>query len=287
MAADSIHSQHQRLFESNRYVYPVISRRSRGLSIGVNLNPDKVCNFHCVYCQVDRSFAGETRFVDIQQLLDELDVMLQLASTGQLFDRGRFFRVPSSLQRLNDIAFSGDGEPTTFRNFDEIVAACAALKRRHELDPVKMVLISNASMFHRPHVQRGLEILDDNHGEIWAKLDAGTEAYFKTIDRTTIPLARIVENITCAAQVRPLVIQSLFMRIDDNPPTDDELAAYCQRLRDITRAGGQLKLIQVYTVARAPAEAFVGPLGDHEIQRIADLVRRETDLETAAFYESG
>jgi wyosine [tRNA(Phe)-imidazoG37] synthetase (radical SAM superfamily) len=287
LTAESLHSQHQRLFESNRYVYPVISRRSRGLSIGVNLNPDKVCNFHCVYCQVNRSVAGETRFVDDQRLLDELDAMLELASTGRLFDRGRFSHVPSPLQRLNDIAFSGDGEPTTYRNFDEIVAVCAALKRRHALDHVKMVLITNASMFHRPHVRRALEILDENNGEIWAKLEAGTQEYFKTIDRASIPLSRILENITQAAQIRPLVIQSLFMRIDGEPPTQDELLAYCRRLRDITDAGGQLKLIQVYTVARAPAEAFVGPLSDREVDGIAQLVRRETGLETAAFYETG
>ena len=38
---------HSRNWQTNRYVYPVISRRSKGLSIGVNLNPDKVCNFDC------------------------------------------------------------------------------------------------------------------------------------------------------------------------------------------------------------------------------------------------
>ena len=51
-----------------------------------------------------------------------------------------------------------------------------------------MVLITNASMFHREHVQRGLAILDENNGEIWAKLEAGTEEYYKLVDRTTIPL---------------------------------------------------------------------------------------------------
>ncbi len=51
----TLFTQHSRSWQSNRYVYPVISRRSKGLSIGVNLNPDKVCNFDCVYCCVDRT----------------------------------------------------------------------------------------------------------------------------------------------------------------------------------------------------------------------------------------
>ena len=95
------------------------------------------------------------------------------------------------------------------------------MKRRHGLDAVKMILITNASMFHRPAVERGLAILDQNQGEIWAKLEAGTDAYYQLVERTTIPLRRILDNITAAARMRPLVIQSLFMRIDDVPPTAD------------------------------------------------------------------
>ena len=53
----TLHSDHARLFEHNRFVYPVLSRRSGGISIGVNLNPDKICNFDCIYCQVDRRSA--------------------------------------------------------------------------------------------------------------------------------------------------------------------------------------------------------------------------------------
>ena len=108
-----LHTLHQRSFESNRFVYPVISRRSRGLSIGVNLNPDKICNFDCIYCQVDRTSQSSTRFVEMDALLRELDGMLALTASGQIYDVPRFRETPSELRRLNDIAFSGDGEPTT------------------------------------------------------------------------------------------------------------------------------------------------------------------------------
>src|SRR5262249_43539355 len=145
----------------------------------------------------------------------------------------KFAATPEPLRRLNDMAFSGDGEPTTYRNFDEIVASCAEIKRRLGLDQVKMVLITNASMFHRPHIQRGLEILDANQGEIWAKLDAGTDAYYHLIERTTIPFRQILDNITSAARIRPLVIQSLFMRVHGEPPSADEQRAFCDRLNEI------------------------------------------------------
>jgi wyosine [tRNA(Phe)-imidazoG37] synthetase (radical SAM superfamily) len=284
MSLTTLHTQHPRRFEDNRFVYPVLSRRSEGISVGVNLNPDKVCNFDCIYCQVDRTTTSETRFVEFDQLLVELEETLQLAASGELFQHEKFKQTPEQFRRLNDIAFSGDGEPTTYRNFDEIIAACADMKQRLGLGAVKMVLITNASMFHRPHVQRGLEILDRNNGEIWAKLEAGTEEYFKLVDRTTIPFQQILDNITAAAKVRTLVIQALFMRVHGQQPSLAELEAFCDRLNEITTAGGTLKLIQVYTVARQPAESFVAPLADGEVDAIVKLVVERTGLPAKAFY---
>jgi wyosine [tRNA(Phe)-imidazoG37] synthetase (radical SAM superfamily) len=284
MTSHPLYAQHERSFETNRFVYPVLSRRAGGISIGINLNPDKVCNFDCIYCQVDRTSQSETLFVETEALLAELEAMLPLAASGRLYRTEKFRHTPPALRRLNDIAFSGDGEPTTHRNFDAIVEAVATVKRRHRLDDVKLVLITNASMFHREHVRRGLAILDANQGEIWAKLESGTEQYYKLIERTPIPFRQILDNITAAAMVRPLVIQALFMRVHGQPPPPEEQAAFCQRLNEIVAAGGRIKLVQVYTVARQPAESFVAPLTSVEVDALAERVRRETRLQTAAFH---
>jgi wyosine [tRNA(Phe)-imidazoG37] synthetase (radical SAM superfamily) len=280
-------ADHPRHFAANRFVYPVVSRRSGGISIGVNLNPDKVCNFDCIYCQVNRVDQSETRFVEQPALVAELDEMLRLVTSGELFADEKFAATPPHLRRLNDIAFSGDGEPTTYRNFDEIIEACARVKTKHGLDDVKMVLITNASMFHRPPVERGLAILDANQGEIWAKLEAGTEDYYQLVERTSIPFRRILDNITATARVRPLVIQALFMRIHGEPPPHDEQTAFCDRLNEIVAAGGKLRLVQIYTVARPPVEGFVTPLSDAEVDDLTALVSRRTGLLTTAFYAGG
>jgi wyosine [tRNA(Phe)-imidazoG37] synthetase (radical SAM superfamily) len=280
----TLHTDHARLFERNRFVYPVLSRRSGGISIGVNLNPDKVCNFDCIYCQVDRRSQSETRFVETDALLAELRATLELVTSGAIYETDKFKSVPRHLRRLNDIAFSGDGEPTTYKNFDELMELCAAVKREAGLNDVKMVLITNASMFHRPHVERGLAVLDRNNGEIWAKLDAGTDDYYHLIERTPIPFRQILDNITAAARVRPLVIQTLFMRVNGEPPTAAEQEAFCDRLNAITPAGGKLKLVQIYTIARRPAESYVTPLTDNEVDAIVNLVRERTKLDSIAYY---
>ncbi len=284
MTSHSLFTQHERTFENFRFVYPVLSRRAGGISLGVNLNPDKVCNFDCIYCQVDRTTEAETTFVDTAQLLDELEIGLRLILSGDIYQTEKFRNTPQQLRRFNDIAFSGDGEPTTYRNFDELMHHCAEIKRRHKQDDVKMVLITNASMFHREHVERGLAILDQNNGEIWAKLEAGTEDYYKLVDRTTIPFQQILDNITAAARVRPLVIQALFMRVEGNPPPQVEQEAFCDRLSEITDAGGRLKLVQIYTIARRPTESYVTPLTNTEVDNLCELVRGRTNLKTVGYY---
>ncbi|MFO1093505.1 MAG: radical SAM protein [Planctomycetaceae bacterium] len=278
------HTQHSRRYEHNKFVYPVLSRRSRGISIGVNLNPDKVCNFDCIYCQVNRRSEAETRFVETDRLLHELADMLDFVTSGEIWNDPQFQDVPAELRRLNDIAFSGDGEPTTFRNFDQIVEQAAQLKREKGLADVKLVLITNASMFHRPAVQRGLAILDANNGEIWAKLETGTDEYYQLVERTKIPFRQVLDNITAAACIRPLVIQSLFMRINGEPPSHAEIGAFIDRLNEIQSAGGRLKLVQVYTVARQPAESFVAPLSHDEVDALAARVAAGAQIPVERYY---
>ena len=277
-------ADHSRDWRGNRYVYPVISRRSRGLSVGINLNPDAACNFDCIYCQVDRTRPVKVRQVDLDRLGVELNQMLGWAADGSIFDHPAFAGVPPELRRVNDIAFSGDGEPTACPVFAESVARAAELKAAHGLAGAKIVLITNACYLTRPAVVRGLAIMDANNGEIWAKLDAGTPEYFALVNRSNHPLSHVMENIIAAAQGRPVCIQSLFMAIRGQAPTETEIGAYIARLNEVTAAGGRIRLVQVYTTARQPAEAYVTALPDAAVAAIAERVRQGTGLPTAAFY---
>ena len=277
------HDYHPRSLDQNRYVYAVLSRRSGGVSIGVNLNPDKVCNFDCIYCQVDRRIPGNDRRVDLQTLERELKDILLRAKSGVLFAQAPFRGVEKQFQKVTDIAFSGDGEPTTCPQFREAVELAIEAKQEAGLANLKLLLITNATMFHRAKVKRVLSLLDENQGEIWAKLDAGTETYYHRVDVTTIPFERILNNLLEAARCRPIVIQSLFMRIHGSPPDAAEIAAYCSRLKNIVAGGGKIKLVQVHTIARPPAQSYVTPLSSKELDDIAGQVRR-LPLPVATYY---
>jgi wyosine [tRNA(Phe)-imidazoG37] synthetase (radical SAM superfamily) len=279
----ALYAHHSRTWRQGRYVYPVISRRSRGLSIGVNLNPDKVCNFDCIYCSVDRRVPAATVDVDLAVLRSELAAMLDLASDGGIFDEPPFDQTPTPLRRINDVAFSGDGEPTSFCFFEDACRLVADALEERALAETKIVVITNATLLHRPSVKSALAFLDEHRGEIWAKLDAGTEASYRRIERTTIPLARVLSNILETARPRPIVIQSLFMNIAGVGPAAAEIDAYVRRVRELVKCGAKIKLVQVYTIARPTAEKNVTPLDDHALDQIAAHVRA-IGLNVEAFY---
>lgn len=268
------HKSHPRVWENFKFVYPVLSRRSHGISIGINVNPDKICNFDCIYCQVDRSTPASVMKFDLATTEQELREILKV----DFSQHAPFAAIPKDKLRINDIALSGDAEPTTLKNFSATIEMIARVKPTG----MKIVLITDAGGLDRPDVKRGLEIMDANDGEVWAKLDAGTEAYFKLINRTKIPFTKILRNIKMTAKARPVVIQSLFLKINGVGPDDDELSAYCLRLRDI----GNIKLVQVYTLARPPMAGVSGltALSDAEVDAITERVCRETGLASESFY---
>jgi len=264
---------HRRELGKNAYVYPVVSRRSKGLSIGVNLNPDKVCNFDCPYCQVDRTVSPAVTEVRLEQLEAELRALLGLAVSREFWDTAPFDTTSHALRRINDVAFAGDGEPTSSKHFEAAVVLAGELLAEHGLAHVKPVVLTNATLFHRPAVARGLEAIDRYRGEIWAKLDAGTEPWFHLVDGTSFPFQRILDNLRDAARVRPIVVQAMWHRWDGQAPAEAELDAWAARLADVLDAGGRLKLVQVYSVARRPASDRVQHLDHHALEAIADRVR--------------
>ena len=267
--------KHERRWKDHLFVYAVVSRRSGGVSIGLNLSPDKACNFNCVYCQVERGEPGLSTSVDPDRLAAELDNILQAEKDGSLYMEAPFDALLPAERGLRDIAFSGNGEPTSYFRFEEVVRIAAEARRAFGLQSSKLVLITNATYLDNPSICAALGILYENNGEIWAKLDAGTEAYFCEVNRSKVSLSKIIENIQTAARLHPLIIQSLWMRINGEPPDETELAAWLGRLKDVLADGGRLKAVQLNTLARNPAESHISPLTRGELERIATFVRSE------------
>ena len=275
---------HRRQWRECVYVYPVVSRRAKGLSVGVNLNLNKACTFDCVYCQINRRVRrrglsrGQIRrlAVDLDVLGDELQLALTEAVTGRLWKQGRFAETPPGMRRINDIAFSGDGEPTCLAQFDQAVQTAADVKQSLGLDDTKIVVITNATQMDRGPFQRAIPILKANNGEVWAKLDAGTEEMFQRVNRPRgrETLEGVCRGITGLGRQMPVVIQSLFLKLRAKGPSVREINDYCDRVDEILAGGAAIKQVQVHTIARNPADPSASWLCDAELDRVAAAIRR-------------
>ena len=304
---------HTRNFQEQKYVYPVVSRRSHGVSIGINLSPTGLCNFRCIYCQIDGDLqtGGESPrdetlrlcrsqqygsqrephsplTIDLALLEAELKETLEAALNGELFRELPFSKTPPDKRRVNDIAFSGDGEPTLSPQFFDAVQIAVRVRddlQRHcfssaslPSEQIKIVLITNATTLHQPGIRDAVDYLAGHHGEIWAKLDAGTKDYYQKIDRSKVPFETVLANLVETARRLPLVIQSLFLRMHGEPPPDAEVGAYIDRLNTITASGGTIKLVQLYTIVRNTAEPWATPLPNAAFDTMAARIRNETRL---------
>ena len=269
-------------FLGNRFVYAVISQRAHGLSIGVNCNPNKVCNFDCLYCEVNRDTPGRDAKVDLDVLSLELRDLLNLTFQGRLKELPYFANVPKELLDLKAVALSGDGEPTLSPQFAEIIREAIYVRSQGEFPFFKLVLITNTSGLDLPDVRRGLQLLT-SRDEIWAKLEAGTQEYMNRVNRTNMSLQQVLHNILLIGRERPVVIQSLFPLLDGQEPPAEEIELYIQRLSDLTKAGAHIPLVQIYSAHRPAHHPSCGHLPLKALSRIAQRVREVTGLKAEVF----
>jgi wyosine [tRNA(Phe)-imidazoG37] synthetase (radical SAM superfamily) len=180
------------------------------------------------------------------------------------------------------VALSGDGEPTESPQFLATVESVVHVRARGQFPFFKIVVITNASGLDLPDVQTGLALLTSKD-EVWAKLDAGTEEYLQLVNRTTVPLSKILHNILLTAKKRPVIIQSLFSSVDGHPPSVQEINEYAERLLELKQAGASIPLVQIYSATRPRATERASHLPLRTMAEIASSVRRITGLRAEVF----
>jgi wyosine [tRNA(Phe)-imidazoG37] synthetase (radical SAM superfamily) len=266
-------ADHDRGSAGLKYVYPVVSRRAGGLSVGINLNVNNACNWRCIYCQVPDLARGAPPPVDLQQLRTELDALLGDVLQGDFMTT----RVPPEARRLNDIAISGNGEPTSAAEFGKVVDLIAEVRAARRVpEAVKTVLITNGSLMSRAYVQRALARLAQINGEVWFKLDSATPAGMRRINGSRIAPARVRENLRIAATLCPTWLQTCLFALDGREPDEPEQEAYLEFVRGSLGAGVPLRGVLIYSLARPsyqPEAARLQPLPPAWLEAFADKIR--------------
>jgi len=255
------------------YVYPVVSRRAGGVSIGINLNPNNACNWRCIYCQVPDLKRGSAPPIDMAQIERELRVFVETLLHGDFMR----LHVPEGARQIVDVAFSGNGEPTSAREFPQAIELVGRVLRETGLDrTVKIRLITNGSLLGRRVVQEGLRRLGELGGEAWFKVDAGTTEGYRRINNVAVSPESVVRNLRRCAKLCSTWVQTCLFAVDGEGPTEEAVSAYFDVLRKagIERLAG----VHLYGLARPsmqPESGRLSNLPEIELEAIARRLREQ------------
>lgn len=257
------------------YVYPVISRRAGGVSVGINLNTNNACNWACLYCQVDNLTRGGPPPIDLDRLERELAGFLEDVLHGDFMSR----QVPAEARRLMDVAFSGNGEPTSAPEFAEAVRRVGGVLAHFGLlGQLPLRLITNGSLLHRAEVQAGIRHLGELGGEIWFKVDRATPDDVAEINGVPLSAAKIARNLEICAGLASTWVQTCWFGLDGKSPSSEARDAYCALLKPLA---GRLAGIHLYGLARPslqPAAPRLSRLSVGELDAFAREIHEKTGI---------
>lgn len=267
-------ANHDRDNAGMTYVYPVISRRAGGVSVGINLNPNNACNWACIYCQVPNLTRGTAPPIDLPLLEKELRSLLTDIARGDFMQR----RVPKGARRLNDIALSGNGEPTSAKEFPQVIELIGRVMTDFKLaGKIKLVLITNGSLVDRPRVQEGLRKMAALNGEVWFKLDSATGTGLRRTNQTRTPPEKHIGRLRLAASLCPTWIQTCMFALDGAPPDEAEQAAYLALIRRLRQERVPVQGVLLYGLARPslqPGAERLSRLDESWLESFAGAIRK-------------
>lgn len=265
-------TDHNRDVLGMKYIYPVISRRAGGVSIGINLNTNNACNWRCIYCNVPNLTRGTPPPIELDVLAQELRALLTDVLHGDFMQR----YVHEEDRQLKDIAFSGNGEPTSAKEFPQVIALVEkVLADFNVLGNIKVRLITNGSLMDKPLVLEGVKHLARLNGEVWFKVDAGTKEGIARINDVTLNPQSHLQRLKNCAEACPTFIQTCMFALDGLPPSEADIIAY---LVLIAQAKDVVQGVHLYGLARRSEQAEVGRLTRLPAEWLEAMAERIRDL---------
>ena len=258
-------TNHNRDIFKTRYVYPVVSRRAGGLSLGINLNTNNACNWQCIYCEVPNLTRGKPDPIDLNLLRVELQDWLKNLVEGDFIEK---HTDPGT--RFKDIALSGNGEPTACKEFKSVLriieeefTACKCPT------DIKIRLITNGSYLSEKEVQDAWQEMPLEK-EIWFKIDSANTLTIQQLNQVNLTQNQIRKNLESALSVSSTVIQTCLTKINGQLPQESEICEYVRLLKPYEK---KIKSIHLYSLARPTEQKTLynlERLSDKEMIHIAD-----------------
>ncbi|MEW6455383.1 MAG: radical SAM protein [Acidobacteriota bacterium] len=245
-------------------LYGPINSRRLGKSLGINLLPRnyKLCSFNCVYCHYGWT---KKHTIDLREYIKDLPPLDKVVkAVGQ---------AAKSSIKFDFLTFSGNGEPTLYPMFAELVDEVVRIRNRYR-PKVKLALLSNSTGLAYKKVRESIPKIDLPV----FKLDVGTEKKFKLINRPAkgVNLAELLDFIS---SLEDFFIQTVLIEGTPSNVTKEDLAAYFQQISQI-----RPKEVHIYSIDRPVPNTRLALVPPKRLEEIALQGQKETGVRIRAFY---
>jgi len=262
----SIHD-HSRELSGLKYIYSVISRRAGGLSIGINLNVNSACNWQCIYCEIPNLTRGAPPPIELDVLEDELRFFLNDIIHGDYMEKN----VAIDDRHVKDIAFSGNGEPTSAEEFPAVISIVEKILNEFNLlHKIKIRLITNGSLMYRASVLQSIAMLEKINGEVWFKVDSALEESIETINQINLKPKQILERLQACALNCPTFIQTCIFTIDGKEPDQKSIDAYINLVKEVKTT---IKGVHIYGLARPSLQPQANRIGRINLDVLENIAK--------------
>jgi wyosine [tRNA(Phe)-imidazoG37] synthetase (radical SAM superfamily) len=191
---------------------------------------------------------GSAPPVNLEKFRDELHQFISNVLTGDFYE---IEKIPEKLRKIQDIAISGNGEPTTADEFGQIIKIIeGVLADIGLLNEIKCVLITNGSLVNRDYVKEGLERLGAINGEVWFKIDSATPEGIEEINQVSGTELSAINRLNISANYCPTYIQTCVFSFDGKLPSNEEKTAYVNLLKEVKTRHIPIKGVLLYGVER-------------------------------------
>lgn len=254
-----------------RYVYTAWSRRSGGLSLGLDLTPQGHCSFSCVYCQASHPpIRNPDLSVDLGRLRNEL--------TNKLRSLGA--------DELRDLVLAGSGEPTSVPNVADALRAIRGVCDDAGFQRPRRIF-TNGRHLNRVEIAETLVDWVGWGGEVWVKLDGATEATIEAVNGRRFEVARHLEGIWGLARRCEIGVQTMVVRGPSLPEPAAAVKEVAEAIATGLNGGAKIRELHLITLSRVPSDAaqasVLRAVEAAELRGLAEEMARLTGLSVQAY----
>ncbi len=227
-----------------KYLFGPVPSRRLGMSLGVDLDPKKVCSLDCVYCEAGKTTnltMERKEYISYEKITKELE---------------HYF---NNNPKPDYVTFSGSGEPTLNSRMGDVIKFI-----RKKVPNIPIAVITNGNLLYNKDVREELKEINI----LLPSIDAATVEVFKKINRPAENL-NLNKYIKGLIEFRKIFKGEIWLEVFILPgynDSDNEIIKLKEAIEKI-----KPDIIQLNTLDRPGTVAGLKPATNEKLNYIIDM----------------